>query len=73
MCSPPCQGGGRGFKSRQARPAPVPAPPGEVAQLAEHAAENRGVGGSIPSLATGVRRPPSGPASAGPGSPFLGP
>jgi hypothetical protein len=26
--------------------------PGEVAQLAEHAAENRGVGGSIPSLAT---------------------
>ncbi len=25
---------------------------GEVAQLAEHAAENRGVDGSIPSLAT---------------------
>ena len=31
--------------------------PGEVAQLAEHAAENRGVGGSIPPLATGSCRP----------------
>ena len=31
-------------------------PCGEVAQLAEHAAENRGVGGSIPSLATSLQR-----------------
>ena len=31
---------------------------GEVAQLAEHAAENRGVGGSIPSLATITRGAP---------------
>jgi hypothetical protein len=28
---------------------------GEVAQLAEHAAENRGVGGSNPSLATDIQ------------------
>src|SRR5919106_699673 len=40
--------------SNPVRPAPAPGRrrSGEVAQLAEHAAENRGVGGSNPSLAT---------------------
>lgn len=28
----------------------------EVAQLVEHATENRGVAGSIPALGTGIRR-----------------
>ena len=31
--------------------------PGQVAQMAEHAAENRGVGSSILPLATDVERP----------------
>jgi hypothetical protein len=43
--SPPCQGGDRGIEARRART-------GQVAQLAEHAAENRGVGSSILPLAT---------------------
>src|SRR3954454_21245981 len=44
---------------RRARVArPEPAPPGQVAQLVEHAAENRGVGSSILPLATAR---PSGP------------
>ncbi len=30
-------------------------PTGQVAQLVEHATENRSVGGSIPSLATSLR------------------
>jgi hypothetical protein len=66
-CSPPCQGGGRGFKSRQVRSRPVktgrdavagggdPSPgtvPGQVAQLVEHTTENRGVGSSILPLTT---------------------
>src|ERR687891_726369 len=42
--------------SNPVRPAPAPGRrrSGEVAQLAEHAAENRGVGGSNPSLATAL-------------------
>src|SRR4029450_9136271 len=56
LCSPPCQGGGRGFKSRRDRSdrghPPQPPPPGQVAQSVERAAENRKVGGSIPSLPT---------------------
>jgi hypothetical protein len=44
--SPPCQGGDRGIEARQARWA-LRARLGWVAQLAEHAAENRGVGSSI--------------------------
>src|SRR5581483_10479657 len=52
-CTPPCQGGGREFKSRQDRGSPVtPGSPGRVAQLAEHAPEKRGVAGSTPAPAT---------------------
>ena len=59
--SPPCQGGDRGIEARRARWAsesetarsPVY---GEVAQLVEHAAENRGVGGPIPPLPTRMQR-----------------
>src|SRR5881398_288128 len=57
--TPPCQGGERRFKSGRDRREAVadgsahpPPLPGEVAQLAEHAAENRGVGSSILPLAT---------------------
>ncbi len=39
-------------RSRDRSPSPAPDPPGEVAQMAEHAAENRGVGSSILPLAT---------------------
>src|SRR5713226_66926 len=61
--TPPCQGGERRFKSgrdRKAFPARDvgwrrgPRSSGEVAQLAEHAAENRGVGSSILPLATSL-------------------
>src|SRR4029450_1424827 len=54
LCSPPCQGGGRGFKSRRDRSdrGHQPRSPGQVAQSVERAAENRKVGGSIPSLPT---------------------
>ena len=46
--------GDRGFESRRGRQA-------EVAQLVEHATENRSVGGSIPPLGTrvNVSRPPN--------------
>src|SRR5947207_8504362 len=43
-CTPACQAGGRGFKSRQDR--------GRVAQLVEHAPEKRGVAGSTPAPTT---------------------
>ncbi len=53
-CTPPCQGGGRGFKSRQVR-RQVPFAlrdsnlgPGRVAQLVERAPEKREVRGSMP-------------------------
>src|SRR5215216_525211 len=52
LCSPPCQGGGRGFKSRRDRSDRPTRSPGQVAQSVERAAENRKVGGSIPSLPT---------------------
>src|SRR5213080_4809063 len=51
-CSPPCQGGGRGFESRPDRKGRRTGPVGEEAQLAEHRAENGGVGSSIWPLAT---------------------
>src|SRR3954452_4058532 len=67
-CTPPCQGGGRGFKSRQDRSGVTPAAAreakptggggavsarhGRIAQLAEHAPEKRGVTGSTPVPAT---------------------
>src|SRR5205085_3009380 len=66
-CSPPCQGGGRGFESRRDRwwhGVPWARRFGEVAQLAEHAAENRGVGSSILPLATASVRPEQPPAEA---------
>ena len=48
-CTPPCQGGGRGFKSRQVRSVPARATnTGRVAQLVEHTPEKRGVTGSTP-------------------------
>ncbi len=53
-CTPPCQGGGRGFKSRQVRHQGVrvsiryPGPLGRVAQLVERAPEKREVTGSTP-------------------------
>ena len=50
-CTPPCQGGGRGFKSRQDRVG-ARTPHGRVAQSAEHAPEKRGVTGSTPVPAT---------------------
>ena len=40
-----------------ARTGPVPVPLGQVAQSVERAAENRKVGGSIPSLPTRSRGP----------------
>ena len=46
-CSPPCQGGGRGFKSRQVRHLGPPRR-GRVAQLVERAPEKREVTGSTP-------------------------
>jgi hypothetical protein len=54
-CTPPCQGGGRGFKSRQDRGRPSlrrRSSRGRVAQSAEHAPEKRGVTGSTPVPAT---------------------
>ena len=39
-------------RSRDRSPSPAPDRPGQVAQMAEHAAENRGVGSSILPLAT---------------------
>ena len=59
-CTPPCQGGGRGFKSRQVRhraPTRLRAVgarlPGRVAQLVERAPEKREVTGSTPVPTTG--------------------
>src|SRR5205823_3924559 len=46
-CTPACQAGGRGFKSRQVR--------GRIAQLVERAAENREVAGSTPAPTTGKK------------------
>ena len=51
-CTPPCQGGGRGFKSRQDRRKPSGFHPGRVAQLVERAPEKREVTGSTPVPAT---------------------
>jgi hypothetical protein len=61
-CTPPCQGGGRGFKSRQDRGKAATWRPqdgrlgssvhGRVAQSAEHTPEKRGVTGSTPVPAT---------------------
>jgi hypothetical protein len=53
-CTPACQAGGRGFKSRQVRHQVAQlrsaslATHGRVAQLVEHAPEKRGVTGSTP-------------------------
>ena len=53
-CTPPCQGGGRGFKSRQVRHQIPTRPcgrswlPGRVAQLVERVPEKREVTGSTP-------------------------
>ena len=59
-CSPPCQGGGRGFKSRRPRKTESPARVivGQVAQLVEHGTENAGVGSSILPLATPLKPVP---------------
>ena len=61
-CTPPCQGGGRGFKSRQVRRraltrlrAAGARLPGRVAQLVERAPEKREVTGSTPVPTTGKR------------------
>ena len=52
-CTPPCQGGGRGFKSRQDRKTEVfTAVCGRVAQLAERPPEKRKVPGSMPGPTT---------------------
>ena len=52
-CTPPCQGGGRGFKSRQDRKTGVfTAVCGRVAQLAERPPEKRKVPGSMPGPTT---------------------
>jgi hypothetical protein len=49
-CTPACQAGGRGFKSRQDRKTRCPGSKdfGRVAQLAERAPEKREVTGSTP-------------------------
>ena len=49
-CTPPCQGGGRGFKSRQVRHCALrrAVTQGRVAQLVERAPEKREVTGSTP-------------------------
>ena len=48
-CTPPCQGGGRGFKSRQVRSTPERVTRlGRVAQSVERAPEKREVTGSTP-------------------------
>ena len=59
-CTPPCQGGGRGFKSRQVRRRALTRLravgarlPGRVAQLVERAPEKREVTGSTPVPTTG--------------------
>ena len=59
-CTPPCQGGGRGFKSRQVRRQVQAGSkagrtwlPGRVAQLVERAPEKREVTGSTPVPTTG--------------------
>src|SRR5580692_5329533 len=57
-CTPPCQGGGRGFKSRQVRHQirlwlGRRWVPGRVAQLVERAPEKREVTGSTPVPTTG--------------------
>jgi hypothetical protein len=69
-CTPPCQGGGRGFKSRQVRhraPTRLRAVgarlPGRVAQLVERAPEKREVTGSTPVPTTGDPRPGAHPGS----------
>jgi hypothetical protein len=51
-CTPACQAGGRGFKSRRDRQNFL----GRVAQLAEHTPEKRGVTGSTP-VSTTLRKP----------------
>src|ERR1017187_5532411 len=54
-CTPPCQGGGRGFKSRQVRSTPARVTRlGRVAQLVERAPEKREVTGSTP-VSTTIR------------------
>ena len=65
-CTPPCQGGGRGFKSRQVRRRALTRLravgarlPGRVAQLVERAPEKREVTGSTPVPTTG-KPPPRG-------------
>src|SRR4051812_38612257 len=47
-CTPACQAGGRGFKSRRDRTWVVIGPHGRVAQLVERAPEKREVTGSTP-------------------------
>ena len=40
------------YKARRSDQTPLPGPGAQVAQLVEHAIENRSVGGSIPPLGT---------------------
>ena len=58
-CTPACQAGGRGFKSRQVRHLGPPRR-GRVAQLVERAPEKREVTGSTPVPTTEARWPPTG-------------
>ena len=65
-CTPPCQGGGRGFKSRQVRSTPERVTRlGRVAQLVERAPEKREVTGSTPVSTTAEIAPWSRRDSAG--------
>ena len=63
-CSPPCQGGGRGFKSRRSRH-------GRLAQMAERQDDNLEAGGSRPPATTmprwrnGLARPTTDRKGAG--------
>ncbi len=62
-CTPACQAGGRGFKSRQVR--------GRIAQLVERAPEKCEVAGSTPAPTTGSFRAPPGARNTGPYNVFL--